>query len=370
MSTLNLPKTTIGQVKKNLLKYYTNAIEQEVDMKTLRSVCLWSLPGIGKSEVVRQIAAGLEHRTKYRFEFREVRLSDCTIFELLGLMSRNTKDNTVEYVEPPIYKEPDHTNTYVVYLFDELDKASPQLLAAALHLILDKCFWQYSLPANSIVIAAGNPENIDGEMFSKFKPELNNRFRHYLIEADFQCWKEWALEHEVNRYVLNFLSANNNMIYASDSGEESAAFASPRSWKAVSDYMNLMESGEEMDWGDCYLDICGDIGQSAALAFKAYCETQGCLPDMEDIFAGRVKKVPGKADLKMAVSRSMLTYIWEHRTNMTAAAWSNGCEYINKFPEDYAASFYKTVLNLDIDKAGILKTPEFQVWKRKHGRYM
>lgn len=369
MAALNVPKTTIGQVKSKLLTYYTNAILRGEDLSKLRSVCLWSVPGIGKSQAVQQMVDELALKTGREFEFREIRLSDCTIFELLGLMHQNHETNMVEYVQPPIY-EVKKEGTYIIYLFDELDKASPQLQAAALHLILDKRFWQFSLPKNSIVIAAGNPENMDGKMFSRFKPELNNRFRHYLIEADFSCWKEWAVQNYVNHYVLDFLSANNSMIYAKDAGEESTAFASPRSWMAVSDYINLMEDEEDWNWDDWYPDICGDVGQAAALAFQAFCESKGCLPDMEDVFAGKVTVVPKKADLKHAAVTAMLSYVWEHRNKMTEEKWSNGCSYINSFPEDYTASFYNNVLHMEIDRRMLTKTPEFQFWKRKHRRFV
>ena len=64
-------------------------------------------------------------------------------------MHRDPESNTVVYDAPPIY-EVDDEDELVIYLFDEMDKATKQLQAAALHLVLDKAYWQYELPRNSI----------------------------------------------------------------------------------------------------------------------------------------------------------------------------------------------------------------------------
>lgn len=366
MSALNLPKITIGQVKDKLIHYYKRGIESGEDLKRLRAVFLWSLPGIGKSQMAIQVVEALRELLYINVEFREIRLSDCTIFELLGLMHQNPQTNGVEYVEPPIYQLED-PETYVVYLFDELDKASPQLQAAALHLILDRKFWVYELPKNSIVMAAGNPENIEGELFSKFRPELNNRFRHYLIEADYPCWEAWAQEAGVNSFVIDFLSSHSQYLYSEDGGEETTAFSTPRSWAAVSDYLNLMGDAD-IDWDEMYHDICGDIGMGAALAFKEYYVTAGCLPVTEDIFLGRTERVPKRPDEKNMVINSMLAYLWTHRGEMTERMWDNACNYVNQYPPEYGAVFYRNVQVLDMDKSQLINTEGFRFWQRKHGK--
>lgn len=188
MSKLNVTPCTIKQVKESMLMYYLNGIRKGVPVKSLDAIFLWSCPGVGKSQMVQQIVDELSVEIGKKVRFVEIRLSECSIFELLGLMHRDPDSNSVVYDAPPIYKV-EEEEEFVVYLFDEMDKASKQLQAAALHLVLDKVYWQYELPKNSIVIAAGNPENIDGELFSKFAPELNNRFCHYLLEADFPAWE-------------------------------------------------------------------------------------------------------------------------------------------------------------------------------------
>lgn len=256
MALLNIPDMNISEFKEYLKHYYKKIIINE-SFKKARSVFLWSLPGIGKSSVVRQIASELTGEMKVPVEVREIRLGECTIFELLGIMTKNNNTNEMEYMESPIYKETEDPEGIVFLLLDELDKASGQLQAAALHLVLDHCYWTFSLPERCIVIGAGNLENIDGQCFSKFAPELNNRFRHYSIVPHYDAWNTWALSNNISPLVIQFLSRHYEYLYQMEKdGEEDTAFPTPRSWVAVSDYLNAF-SNSEIDYDWMYPDICG-----------------------------------------------------------------------------------------------------------------
>ena len=368
MSKLNVCPCTIKHVKKNLMAYYLKAINDGVDLQKLDAIFLWSSPGIGKSQLTQQLSHIIGAKTGRKVRVIEIRLSECSIFELIGLMHRDAETKTIVYDAPPIYSVDDE-DTITLYLFDELDKATKQLQAAALHLVLDKKFWQYELPKNSIVLAAGNPENIDGELFSKFAPELNNRFRHYLLEPDFPAWKEWALEHEVNPLVVKFLESNQQLLYAEDAGMEQTVFNTPRTWAKVSDYLNLMYGEEEIDWEMAYLDIVGYIGVALALQFKTFCTTKGLMPEIEDIVNGRCRKIPAKADIKDAVSKSLVNYLYTHRETMTPVQWSFVREYMECFPEDYIVVFYRNIAKYGIQKhmLNAMAPQERNSWKKRFG---
>jgi len=369
MSKLNLSPCTVRQVKRNLLAYYERAVRSGTALKKLDAVFLWSSPGIGKSEMTRQIADEIGEKTGRPVRFVEIRLSECSIFELLGLMHRDPGTGSVIYDAPPIYRAGPE-NEIVFYLFDELDKASKQLQAAALHLVLDRKYWQYDLPENSIVLAAGNPENIEGEMFSKFAPELNNRFRHYRLEADYPAWEDWALHSGVNHFVVGFLSANQHLLYAKDAGVDHTAFNTPRTWIKVSNYLNMMFPDDEIDWDMAYLDIAGYLGAELAPQFKTFCTTEGFMPKMEDIVSGRCRTVPRKSDLRDAVSKSLVSFIYYHRDSMTPRAWAFAREYMDMFPEEHAVVFYRNIAAMDLQKSMLacMSSQEQTHWKRKYGR--
>lgn len=373
MSKLNVSACSIRQVKKNLLLYYRRALSNGCSMKDLDAIFLWSSPGIGKSEMVQQITEELREDERGRntgrdVRYVEIRLSECSIFELIGLMHRDPLSSTVIYDAPPIYHV-ENEDTIVVYLFDEMDKATRQLQAAALHLVLDRKYWQYELPKNSIVIAAGNPENIENEMFSKFAPELNNRFRHYLLEADFPAWEEWAMKNGVHPLVIGFLESNQHLLYAKDAGVDHTAFNTPRTWMKVSNYLNLMFE-DEIDWSIAYVDIAGYLGMELAPQFKTFCSARGLMPRMEEIVNGICQQVPRKADIRDAVSKSLVSYIYSHRDTLSQMEWAFVREFMERFPEEHAVVFYRNIAALDLQKRMLayMTSQERTHWLRKYGK--
>lgn len=372
MSRLNLSPCTIKQVKNNLISYYLKALKCGVELKTLDAIFLWSVPGIGKSQMIQQLADIIREKSGRKVKFVEVRLSECSLFELIGLMHRDPVSNTVIYDAPPIYDVEDE-DCIVIYLFDELDKATKQLQNAALHLVLDKKFWQYNLPDNSIVVAAGNPENIEGELFSKFSPELNNRFRHYLLESDFSAWKSWAVENDVSHLVIDFLEANQHLLYTDDKGLDGiTAFNTPRTWTKVSDYLKLMYGDGEIDWNMAYLDIVGYIGVENTPKFKQFCLTKGLMPKVEDIVRGRCRQIPKRADVKDAVSKSLISYIYSNKECMDDREWAFIREYIELFPEEYVLVFYRNIATIGAQKLmlSFMSNQEKIQWKRRYGQCM
>ena len=371
MSKLNVTPCTIKQVKESMLMYYLNGIRKGVPVKSLDAIFLWSCPGVGKSQMVQQIVDELSVEIGKKVRFVEIRLSECSIFELLGLMHRDPDSNSVVYDAPPIYKV-EEEEEFVVYLFDEMDKASKQLQAAALHLVLDKVYWQYELPKNSIVIAAGNPENIDGELFSKFAPELNNRFCHYLLEADFPAWEFWARANGVNHYVISFLESNQHLLYSEDAGMEHTACNTPRTWMKVSAYLNVMMEDNQIPWDVCYFAIGGYLGSELALQFKTFCLTEGLMPRPEDIVQGKSIMIPKKADLKDAVSKSLVKYLASHKEKLSQREWAFAREYMDAFPEEYAIVFYRNIAahNLQNRMMGFMSDHERVLWKRRYAASM
>lgn len=370
MALLNIPDMVIADVKEHLKHYFMSVIMSKCYDRE-RALFLWSLPGIGKSSIVKQAADELSLDLKQSVKVREVRLGECSLLELLGILARNTETNELEYMEPPIYKEPEDENEIIIYFLDEMDKAVGQVKAAVLHLVYDHEFWTFKLPKKSIIIGAGNPESIDEQKYSKFEPELNNRFRHYHIIPDIDSWRKWAVNADLNPKVIRFLSSHCDYLYQSGHDDmEDTAFPTPRSWEAVSDYLNTFDQ-ESLDYDWIYPDICGDVGSSAALAFIAFCKADWEFPEIKSILTGKYMKVPLKADIKYAMINNLLTYIKGRINNLSSEEWENVCCYINRFPDDYAALFYSSMIDADCSpELPMLYCKSFRRWSREHGELL
>ena len=374
MAFINVPEITIKNMKKRVKEYLKVCIlhakegEKRVAEKELAMI-IWSLPGIGKSAIIHQAAEEASEELDVPIEVREYRLGQITVFDLQGPMGVNNLENKAVYYAPPFYDKADREDAYILYFFDEMDKASGEIRGASLQIVLDHKFLCFPLPERSIVIGAGNPDMLDDKACSIFEDELNNRFRHYRVKPDFDAWKEWAVEHGINEHVIHFLSAQRQYMYSlGKEGEKTAAFPTPRTWEGLSDYLNQKDS-EHLDFDYMFPDICSFIGMQAAGAFVASCRTSCELPDIQDIVYGFKVAVPRKLDTKNTVIDSLFSYIRERQTDLKEEQWNNICRYINQFPNDFAAMFYRSVLeDKSVNARPLITCPLFQSWRTRHGK--
>ena len=60
----SVPNLTVHNAINILSKSYCSVINSGLPIKTLPSVMLWGPPGVGKSQLVRQLAKNIETKTK------------------------------------------------------------------------------------------------------------------------------------------------------------------------------------------------------------------------------------------------------------------------------------------------------------------
>ena len=60
----NIPKLRVNETVNRLSTCYERLIEANLPLKEMPSVMLWGPPGIGKSQLIRQLANSLQNKTK------------------------------------------------------------------------------------------------------------------------------------------------------------------------------------------------------------------------------------------------------------------------------------------------------------------
>ena len=119
-----------------------------------RPIMVWGAPGIGKSDVVKQIG------TESKREVIDIRLPLWEPTDIKGIPFFNQKLNTMEWA-PPAELPSDPKSTAILFL-DELNAAPPSVQAAAYQLILNRRVGTYKLPEGVSIVAAGNRETDKG----------------------------------------------------------------------------------------------------------------------------------------------------------------------------------------------------------------
>jgi hypothetical protein len=161
--------------------------------------------------------------------------------------------------------------------------------AAAYQLILNRRVGKYVLPENVVLVAAGNRESDKGVTYRMPTP-LANRFVHQEMRVDFPSWQEWAVNNDIHKDVVGYLSFAKQDLYDFDPKSASRAFATPRSWTFVSQFLEEEDSDE-----DTLMNlIAGTVGEGLAVKFMAHRKIAGRMPKPEDILAGKVKDLDVK----------------------------------------------------------------------------
>jgi hypothetical protein len=265
----NLTVTSV-QARKSILTAF----------KAKRPIFLWGPPGIGKSEVVADIAAELGGAVI------DLRMAQMEPTDIRGIPYYNKDISKMDWAEPVELPDAEFASQYpvVVLFLDEMNSAPPSVQAAGYQLILNRRVGKYVLPDNVVIVAAGNRDSDKGVTYRMPMP-LANRFVHLEMRPDFTAWQTWAVNKGIHKDVVGYLSFAKQDIYDFDSKSSSRAFATPRSWTFVSDLLN---DEENTDNDTLFNLVAGSVGDGLATKFMAHRKVAGRMPSPTDILSGKV----------------------------------------------------------------------------------
>ena len=113
---------------------------------------IWGPPGIGKSDIAYQFATEINAKL---FELRANLFDPVDVRGGLKVVEQQDGTFRTRYGVPEDYPDTNYQGAVVLFI-DELPNAPKATQNALLQLLLNKRIGTYELPANTIIIAAGN----------------------------------------------------------------------------------------------------------------------------------------------------------------------------------------------------------------------
>lgn len=327
-----------------------------------RPVFLWGPPGIGKSDIVKQIGADANR------EVIDVRLALWEPTDIKGIPYYNADAGKMVWA-PPAELPTDEDSTAIIFL-DELNSAPPAVQAAAYQLILNRRVGTYTLPKGVDLVAAGNREGDRGVTYRMPAP-LANRFVHLEAKVDFDDWQDWATLNKIHPEVVGYVGFAKQDLYDFDPKSASKAFATPRSWSFVSD---LLED-DDTDTETLQNLIAGAIGDGLAVKFMAHRKIASKLPKAEDILDGKVKDLAIKEVSAMYTLTTSMCYELKDRAEKKAKGWDAMADcffryMMDNFPTELVVMGAKTALtNYDLP-LDATKMKNFDEFHKRFGKYV
>lgn len=229
-------------------------------------------PGVGKSSIVRQLAAEL------KIGFIDLRLAQMDPVDLRGLPKHVTDEQGVDIVKwarPDYWPVLERDGEHGIILYDELSDCGRAMQSAAYQPILDRRVGPHVLLPGWYPIGAGNRRE-DKAGAQAMSTALATRFAWINVEADVEAFREYGMKNNFHPFVLGFLKHRPGLLFSKE-GANSDTFACPRQWERVSKICDRPESVR-------YRLVRGLVGEGAAGEFESTIKAFN-LPSLEDIVA-------------------------------------------------------------------------------------
>ena len=256
-------------------------------------VMLWGPPGVGKSQIIAQVAA------RHDVPMIDIRLSQMEPSDLRGIPFRI--EDRVEWAIPSMLPDAKRHGPQGILFLDEITSAPPSVSAAAYQLILDRRLGAYEVPAGWAIFAAGNRQGDRGVTYSMPAP-LANRFSHFEVEANLDDWVAWAYANRIDERLIGFLRFRPELLFDFNPAHNPVAFPSPRSWEFA--HRALQKFGDHPELLLPTLQAC--VGPAAGLELNAFIENLDRMPDLDAILRGEEVAVPREIDLQYAVASALV----------------------------------------------------------------
>ena len=344
---------------------YINLIHAGIDLRAMPSVMLWSAPGMGKSQGVRQLAKQIAAKTGKEAVVTDVRLLLFNPVDLRGIPVADAQRETAIWLKPKIFSMNPDNNVINILFLDEISAAPPSVQAAAYQIALDRTLGEHKLPENCIVIAAGN-RVIDRSVAWQMPLALSNRMCHLEIACDMASWRHWAVENNIHQQVLGYLSRRPDQLQVYHPEDDTLlAFPTPRTWEMTSNVLHHASN----NLNDAFPLICGCIGFGAASEFRAFCRVYSHIPPIQDIFSGHCSIIPKNPDELYALTSAIVSYASSIRNDMRAI--SHSITYALGLPPEFSTLLIRDYISFEEDyKNQLLQIPAFSDWIRRNGKYL
>jgi len=315
-------------------------------------VMLWGPPGVGKSQIVAQVAA------RHHAPVIDIRLSQMEPSDLRGIPFR--VGDVVQWAVPALLPDAQRHGPSGVLFLDEITSAPPAVSAAAYQLILDRRLGEYCIPDGWVIFAAGNRQGDRGITYAMPAP-LANRFSHFEVTVNLDDWVVWAYANGIDERLVAFLRFKPELLFAFDPARTLAgemAFPSPRSWEFA--HRALQKFGDSPQLLIGALAAC--VGQAAGVECAAFIDSLHRLPDLDAITEGRVADVPGELDLQYAVAAALAGRALRVKGKPEAPqVWGHILDYAQRLPLKEMGVMLVSDMHRGIGSA-LFAVPQFSGW--------
>jgi len=313
-----------------------------------RPVCLVGHKGIGKTDIIRQVAEELcgeikdENGKPVKVVCKTLNLQFCDPPDFLGLpivRDDELEGEVTRHARPELMPG---QGEYVIWLFDEANRCQRDNRAGMLTLLQDRRVNKHIIGSNVLPVLAMNPSDADGVSYEvqEFDAALEDRIAKVWYKGDFREFldfmtKKYGDDNSVVRWIANqpdivdfkgrLRTSPRGLDYLADAIKANGGMSSPHVFNV----------------------IAAEVGMDAAHSFQKFMKDAECLkaehildefgPKIEAKLAEFEKK--GRNDILNTLIKAVCIAIVS-RKKLSVKASKNLIKYLEFIAKDSKAAFF------------------------------
>jgi len=298
------------------------------DKAKTTSIALWGPPGIGKTQMMEQVADEIGAKCKV---FLTATMDPTDVVGVPHPVLGKGLDIT-KFLPPEdllCLTEEAEDKGAMIALFDDMPACEERVFAALYRIFQQREVGGRKIRDNVLLCATGNRVE-DRAGAQELPTALANRFIHFTLRVDNNEWRQWAMKNDIVEEIVAFIRTKPDALHDFKPNEGFMAFPTPRSVAKASDLVHAIGYNNEEDLSVALEGCCGQGWSTSFMAFQKV--RYKLVPPDEIVKDPEKARVPdsSEVDVTFATMTSLVYYL---RSHLGEKEVINGLHWSTRLPQ-------------------------------------